>query len=974
MFKFQNIFIKTLFLFFVLLSIFFLFVGDLPKIGAQTTNTTSTFLKINFNTLSVSPISGEVEFYINISGVNIVATSIEKIIFSWTGAKSGYREIPVTGVNNIFKWNSKEYPNGEYIFNARVYYAGQVFSSESVSRTVHNNTVSTIPLEAYILKPGDGENVSGLIDFLVKVNQEASVKAKIISSDNLYEKSIELVRSTDLYSGKIDTVMLKNGIYFIEVSAQNTIGSIIKRVKIIVDNIIKDSTILDDVPVTGTNSDIVENETDSDIVENETDQETTSSEANTTTSVNETGVIPVLTTEELINTADGSETATVVSEDKTTITVNETEIKETVTETVVNETEIESESRTETIVNDQESQITTDKINTEITEEATKSEIIPKDPIVNTVTDVARQEDLIDNHKDDQEEDIRSEQKNIVEITEEEKIVFPEICSNNNIKTKEECDVFLVMPPECQRNKLSREECFKFLKLERVCRDKDIIDPQVCKEYLLSLSMPIDCIKAGVDTQDECRQILMKKSMLAECSKRGIATIEECDQIMKTKISLPDDCVKNGIKDQVSCAEYLKNKKVAAECLNFGIVKPENCRSYLNTKYLPIACRKEGIDSKEDCDEFIFKAIKNEECLAAGMKNEKECKSYIFNKYSSEVNCGDISDWDCQKILYDNHIPEIALKQKEYQILEDLKKRSVKEEFSVINEDLFEKSKDILPVRRENDKFNILSMKNNMILRSDDIMIQTAPLALVIDTDHDGLTDDMEKIMGTDPFNKDSDGDGFIDGEEVRNGYDPLGPGKMQKDISSVEKAILNHQALEHPKTEGKINEKLVVSNIKNIVNEGKEESLSSQIMQKISGSNDNTYLFSGKADPESVITLYIYSDLPLVVVVKTDEYGNWQYELKESLVDGEHEVYIALNDSTGKIVEKSNPLSFFVKEAKAVTLNDLIKEDNFPNFTDTEEDLKSYYIILSSSSIMVGILIFIYIFNKRRKENNPEI
>lgn len=42
------------------------------------------------------------------------------------------------------------------------------------------------------------------------------------------------------------------------------------------------------------------------------------------------------------------------------------------------------------------------------------------------------------------------------------------------------------------------------------------------------------------------------------------------------------------------------------------------------------------------------------------------------------------------------------------------------------------------------------------------------------DTDSDGLTDWAEiKIYKTDPLNPDSDGDGFKDGEEVINGYDP---------------------------------------------------------------------------------------------------------------------------------------------------------------------------------------------------------
>ena len=47
---------------------------------------------------------------------------------------------------------------------------------------------------------------------------------------------------------------------------------------------------------------------------------------------------------------------------------------------------------------------------------------------------------------------------------------------------------------------------------------------------------------------------------------------------------------------------------------------------------------------------------------------------------------------------------------------------------------------------------------------------------LVGDTDGDGLSDEEEAALGTDPTNPDSDGDGISDGEEVAQGTDPLDP------------------------------------------------------------------------------------------------------------------------------------------------------------------------------------------------------
>lgn len=51
-----------------------------------------------------------------------------------------------------------------------------------------------------------------------------------------------------------------------------------------------------------------------------------------------------------------------------------------------------------------------------------------------------------------------------------------------------------------------------------------------------------------------------------------------------------------------------------------------------------------------------------------------------------------------------------------------------------------------------------------------------------VDTDKDGLVDGSEVYTyHTNPLKDDTDGDGFKDGAEVRGGYNPLGPGKLIK-------------------------------------------------------------------------------------------------------------------------------------------------------------------------------------------------
>jgi hypothetical protein len=55
---------------------------------------------------------------------------------------------------------------------------------------------------------------------------------------------------------------------------------------------------------------------------------------------------------------------------------------------------------------------------------------------------------------------------------------------------------------------------------------------------------------------------------------------------------------------------------------------------------------------------------------------------------------------------------------------------------------------------------------------------------IFLDTDQDGLSDEEEKMYGTDSGKSDTDGDGYTDGAEVKSGYDPTKPAPGDKIIS----------------------------------------------------------------------------------------------------------------------------------------------------------------------------------------------
>jgi len=53
--------------------------------------------------------------------------------------------------------------------------------------------------------------------------------------------------------------------------------------------------------------------------------------------------------------------------------------------------------------------------------------------------------------------------------------------------------------------------------------------------------------------------------------------------------------------------------------------------------------------------------------------------------------------------------------------------------------------------------------------------------SVFLDSDQDGLTDQQEKMIGTDPHNPDTDNDGYFDGEEAKSCYNPMKPAPGDK-------------------------------------------------------------------------------------------------------------------------------------------------------------------------------------------------
>lgn len=84
--------------------------------------------------------------------------------------------------------------------------------------------------------------------------------------------------------------------------------------------------------------------------------------------------------------------------------------------------------------------------------------------------------------------------------------------------------------------------------------------------------------------------------------------------------------------------------------------------------------------------------------------------------------------------------------------------------------------------------FSVYSIFNSLSSRSASFAVigSEKPLSgLDIDADHDGLTNREESYWNTDFQNPDTDEDGFLDGEEVASGHDPLKPGPKDLLVNS---------------------------------------------------------------------------------------------------------------------------------------------------------------------------------------------
>ena len=478
-------------------------------------------------------------------------------------------------------------------------------------------------------------------------------------------------------------------------------------------------------------------------------------------------------------------------------------------------------------------------------------------------------------------------------------------------------------------------------------------------------------ILAEVFVSDE--EIINEETLLTE---RIVETTEEApvleedrvEEILLVERENIDYLVQDEtVKEELIIKEFSEEILLPAECIKEGLKSKEECDIFLQRKLISPLCLEVEIFEKENCDEFLSLNYLEKKCLLEGIKLGEECDLFLEKRIDEKIECDDETCLAIIDKIKNNNLENTALRALQY---EDLRKRSFElvertyENGELENE--ISEYKMTTPIFDKRVALRaILAREESVLDKIQERINQVPSIALVFDRDKDGLSDDLEKRLGTDPNNPDTDGDGFSDGDEVKNYYNPLGEGKLRMDnVAPIDIAIINKREIEHPKTSIQLNKAFSVNTIIN----KKSVSVDATVEEK-------GYIIAGQAEPNSVVTLYIYSDLPLVITVETDEFGNYEYHLKESLTDGEHEVYVAINDDTGKIVSRSNPLSFFINEARAVSVKDFVDiQIGDSKYISEEEKAINYYfyvtilLIIGSLGLFTGTLIM---KNKKSKQED---
>ncbi len=237
-----------------------------------------------------------------------------------------------------------------------------------------------------------------------------------------------------------------------------------------------------------------------------------------------------------------------------------------------------------------------------------------------------------------------------------------------------------------------------------------------------------------------------------------------------------------------------------------------------------------------------------------------------------------------------------------------------------------------------NEAFNLLTVA---VEDKSGVLKEQGGDLLYKDTNNDGISDyDSTYVYNIDPIKPSPvssyEGRSINASEKILLGYNPKSPELVKVEIEQPE-----------------VSEAPVVPTYK---------------VKDVKLTEQKEIIIKGQALPNSFITLYIYST-PIIVTIKADNNGEWEYLLDKELENGNHTVYTATVNNTGNIIAKSSGY-LFTKTAEAVTFQDLpIAEASINVAKPGLMDGISLY--LAGASVLLLILSIIILIGVITKKNS---
>ena len=364
------------------------------------------------------------------------------------------------------------------------------------------------------------------------------------------------------------------------------------------------------------------------------------------------------------------------------------------------------------------------------------------------------------------------------------------------------------------------------------------------------------------------------------------------------------------------------------------------------------SCIAQNILDWPACEDYLNRTQVDTLCQAQGIIDKEKCKDYLIEKYTQNIDCRLVDPSECTQVLRSNFINYLAVKTQSREILSKVV-ADLPDDRHIKVKDLAAKlasqglDKNVLPFA-SNVEAQVLvePALAEIVLADKEALDVTSPILLMVDTDGDGLPDDLEKYYGSDPNKTDTDDDSYSDFTELANGYNPAGAGKLEQARTGFEQALFNKATWEQPQLKStKTDVNLNVLKLKD---------------------DNGQFRISGKAEANTLLTLYFYSQVPLLSLVKADALGNWSYDLSWALSDGYHRVYVATVDSSGAIIKQSEPTAFVVKDGQPVKIREYFAATTAP----TAEERPWLFYIFGGLGL-VALFIFIMIIIRRIKKTS---